>query len=164
MTVTSLRLVSFCLALVALALSAAAQETQLSFGALRADPDLPVEVTAATLDVDQETGEAVFRGDVVVIHGEMRLSGDEVVVVYDEESAGIARLEARGKVILVNGDEAAEADDARYDVESGLVFLTGNVLLTQGRTTLSSERMTVDLNAGTAQMSGRVRTILQPEN
>ena len=35
--------------------------------------------------------------------------------------------------------------------------MTGNVLLTQGDNALTSERMTVDLDAGTAQMAGRVQ-------
>ena len=39
--------------------------------------------------------------------------------------------------------------------------MTGNVLLTQGANALSSNNMTVNLTTGTAQMNGRVRTILQ---
>ncbi len=36
------------------------------------------------------------------------------------------------------------------------VPMTGNVLLTQGDNALTSEEMTVNLDDGTAQMSGRV--------
>jgi len=35
------------------------------------------------------------------------------------------------------------------------------VLLTQGPNALTSERMTVNLEDGTAQMTGRVRTVIQ---
>ena len=76
--------------------------------------------------------------------------------------ARIDRLEASGGVTLVSGEEAAEADQADYDIDAGTVEMTGNVLLTQGQNALTSERMVVDLDTGTAQMAGRVRTVLQP--
>jgi lipopolysaccharide export system protein LptA len=40
--------------------------------------------------------------------------------------------------------------------------MMGQVLLTQGRNAISAERMSVDLDGGTAEMSGRVRTLIQP--
>ena len=39
--------------------------------------------------------------------------------------------------------------------------MRGNVLLTQGASALTSDLMTVDLAGGTAQMDGRVKTILR---
>jgi lipopolysaccharide export system protein LptA len=42
--------------------------------------------------------------------------------------------------------------------------LTGDVLLTQGASALSANQMTVNVNTGTAQMSGRVRTVFQQGN
>lgn len=73
----------------------------------------------------------------------------------------IRALLARGNVTLVAGEDAAEAQEARYDVEAGTVLLTGDVLLTQGRNVLSGNRITVDIRNGTAEAQGRVRTILQ---
>ena len=40
--------------------------------------------------------------------------------------------------------------------------MTGDVLLTQGANALSSERLRIDLNAGTGALEGRVRTIFVP--
>ena len=57
---------------------------------------------------------------------------------------------------------SAEQLAATYDVESGDVVLTGNVLLTQGGNVLAGEKVTVDLATGTANASGRVRSVLQP--
>ena len=39
--------------------------------------------------------------------------------------------------------------------------MTGNVLLTQGGSALTADKMVADLNEGTAQMTGRVKTVLQ---
>ncbi|MEX0284682.1 MAG: lipopolysaccharide transport periplasmic protein LptA [Paracoccaceae bacterium] len=143
---------------------ATAQGANVGFGSVQPDPDAPVEVTADALNVDQETGEALFEGNVLVVQGLMRLSAPRLLVVYREQG-GIERLEATGGgVTLVSGEDAAEADRADYSVVDGLVVMTGNVLLTQGPNVLTSERMTVNLVTGTAQMSGRVKTILNPES
>jgi len=142
---------------------AQAQGTAVPFGGFEADPTLPVEITADTLDVDQSTGAAEFKGNVLVGQGEMRLSAQRVLVIYNEEESAIERLEATGEVLLVNGEDAAEADRADYTIDSGVIVMTGDVLLSQGPNVLSSQKMTVNLATGTAQMVGRVRTILNPE-
>lgn len=145
-----------------LAAPTGAQGTDVTFGTMRQDSSLPVEVAADNLSVSQSEGTAVYTGNVVIGQGEMRLAAPRVMIVYDEENARIARMEATGGVTLVNGEEAAEAERADYDIDNGTILLTGNVLLTQGGNALTSERMEVDLDSGTARMAGRVRTVLQP--
>ncbi|MBE1284496.1 MAG: lipopolysaccharide transport periplasmic protein LptA [Rhodobacteraceae bacterium] len=140
-----------------------AQNTNVAFGAIKADPTLPVEVTADNLDVNQENGSAEFTGNVVVIQGEMKLSAARVLVIYNQEESGIDRMEATGDVLLVNGPDAAEAQRADYTIDSGVIVMTGDVLLTQGQNALTSDKMTVHLTNGTAQMNGRVKTILNPD-
>lgn len=136
----------------------------MGFGDGGTDADAPVEVTADQLSVDQESGVAVFTGDVMIVQGGMRLTAPEVQVFYGEEGDTIQRLEARGGVLLVNGEDAAEAQRADYDVESGKIVMLGEVLLSQGRATVAAERMEVTLETGQAELTGRVRTVLQPEN
>lgn len=155
-----LRFLSACVLGVFLASVAIAQGTQLSFGGIKADPSQPVEVTADNLEVDQTTGQATFSGNVLVTQGEMKLSADKVQVIYDQEARKIARMDATGNVLLVSGLDAAEAQNAEYTVDSGTIVMTGNVLLNQGPSTIAGERMVVDLTTGAAQMSGRVRTLL----
>lgn len=137
-----------------------AQGTQLAFGTIKADPTLPVEVTADTLDVNQENGSAEFKGNVVVGQGEMRLSAQRVLVIYDQKASGIERMEATGDVVLVSGPDAAQAERADYTIDTGVIVMTGDVLLTQGQNALTSNKLTVNLITGTAQMVGRVKTIL----
>lgn len=134
-----------------------------AFGGMRADIAAPVEVSADNLTVDQADGSALFTGNVVIGQGEMRLSADEVTVEYAAEGQErIRSLTAVGNVTLVSGEDAAEAGQAVYDVDAGSVVLTGDVLLTQGRNVLSGDRVTVDLASGSAQVQGRVRSVLQP--
>ncbi|HWL57814.1 MAG TPA: lipopolysaccharide transport periplasmic protein LptA [Paracoccus sp. (in: a-proteobacteria)] len=128
------------------------------------DVSAPVEVTADTLQVDQKTGLAVFSGNVLIGQGAMRLSADRVTVTYaGQDARKISALKAEGNVTMVSGEDAAEAKTADYDVESGNVVLRGDVLLTQGQNVLAGETVTVDLATGRANASGRVRSVLQPE-
>ena len=155
------RLIAFSLSLMVMANVAASQGANVAFGALQQSTDLPVEVTADNLSVDQETGTAVFTDNVVIAQGEMRLSAAKVLVVYKTAAEGIERLEASGGVTLVSGEDAAESEAANYDIDNGSIVMTGNVLLVQGPSVLSADQMTVQLREGTARMSGNIRTVLQ---
>ncbi|MEO0400801.1 MAG: lipopolysaccharide transport periplasmic protein LptA [Pseudomonadota bacterium] len=153
-----------CIALLGLTAPVYAQGTKVAFGAIQQDTSAPVEVSADELNVDQNTGAAVFTGNVVIGQGDMRLSAPRVLVIYQQDQAGIERLEATGGVTLVSGPDAAESQRADYDIETGVIVMTGDVLMAQGRSAISSDRMTVQLDDGTARMQGRVKTILQSGN
>ncbi|MEM9582332.1 MAG: lipopolysaccharide transport periplasmic protein LptA [Pseudomonadota bacterium] len=142
-----------------------AQGASVAFGGLKHDASLPVEITADELTVDQQTGEAVFIGNVVAGQGQMRLSAARVTVKYavvnGQATGDIDTLVATGGVTLVNGAEAAEAANATYAVRAAEIVMTGDVVLTQGVNALSGEKLTVDLTTGQGRMSGRVKTIFQ---
>ena len=143
--------------------AAPAWAQNVTFGGMKADTSLPVEVAADNLAVNQTDGSATFTGNVVIGQGEMRLAADEVTVENAEGGQSrIQSLHAKGNVTLVSGEDAAEAAEATYDVASGNVVLTGDVVLTQGQNVLTGNHMTVNLESGTAQVEGRVRSVLQP--
>ncbi len=157
----------FAACLVALAPSVlVAQGTQVAFGSFNHDASLPVEITADALEISQADGTAIFRGNVVIGQGDLRMSAGQVLVVYasgDDATGQISRLTASGGVTLVNGAEAAEAQEATYSIDEGLIVMSGGVILTQGRNALSAERLVVNLKTGTGTLEGRVKTILQTD-
>lgn len=140
------------------------QGSQVAFGNTQKDRDLPVEVTADNLSVNQADNTATFTGNVVIGQGEMRLAAPRVLVVYLADQSGIESLEATGGVTLASGEDAAEAERANYNITTGMIEMRGNVLLVQGSRAITGETMVVDTSAGTAQVSGRVKTILQPSS
>ena len=150
--------------LIALALTAGPTLAQdVSFGSIEADTSAPVEVAADSLSVNQGDGSAVFTGNVVIGQGEMRLSADKVTVEYAQGGQDrIKSLHAVGNVTLVSGADAAEAAEGVYQVETGQVTLSGQVVLTQGRNVLTGDKMVVNLATGATQVDGRVRSVLQP--
>lgn len=148
-------------ALLGLSTPVFAQGSQVAFGVVRQDTSAPVEVSADELNIDQDTGEALFSGNVMIGQGEMRLSAAQVFVIYKEDQSGIQQLRATGGITLVSGQDAAEAQQADYNVDAGVIVLTGDVLVLQGKTPLSADKMTVNLDTGAARLQGRVRTVLQ---
>lgn len=156
------KLRSLALALVLAASSAAAQEATIAFGALEQDTTLPVEVSADQLAVNNADGSAVFTGNVLVTQGEMKLSAAEIQVKYAADSKSIDQLIASGGVMVTNLGDAAEAREAIYTIASGVIVLTGDVLLTQGPSAMAGQKLTINLKDGTGIMEGRVTTTFVP--
>jgi lipopolysaccharide export system protein LptA len=144
-------------------MSGSAQGFQVGFGQLQQDTGLPVEVTAESLSVNQSDGSAVFEGKVDVSQGEMRMTADKVNVHYNQETKAIARLVAEGNVLLVQGPDAAEANEATYSIDDGTVVMSGNVTVVQETTTITADKMRLNLTANTAQMTGNVKTVLKSQ-
>jgi lipopolysaccharide export system protein LptA len=147
-----------------LALAAASAEAQqkIAFGELNQDTTLPVQVTADQLAVNNADGTAVFSGNVVVTQGKMTLAAGEVKVTYGTEQNEIETLVASGGVTVVNLGDAAEAQEAVYTIDSGVIVLSGDVLLTQGGSAMAGQKLTINLKDGTGVMEGRVTTTFQP--
>ncbi|MBW7921874.1 MAG: LptA/OstA family protein [Rubellimicrobium sp.] len=137
----------------------AAAQAQIALGGLSVDAGAPVEVTADALSVDQNTRSAVFDGNVTISQGDMRIAAGRVEVGYSDATGEIARLALSGGVTFVTATEEAEAQAADYDLTTGTLVLSGDVLLSQGANALSARVMRVNLRDGTAVMEGGVRTV-----
>lgn len=156
----SARIIALCASFLAAPL--AAQGTNIAMSGLKQDTTAPVEVTADSLQVNQAEGTAVFTGNVLIVQGTMRLAAAVVSVSYAKgDTSKIEQLHATGGVTLATATEAAEAAEAVYSPQTGIVVMTGDVMVTQGQNSMSGQRLTVDLNTGAGQMDGRVKTILQ---
>lgn len=142
--------------------AARAQEAKVAFGGLSQDTSLPVEVQADMLSVNNADGTAIFEGNVLVGQGKMRLAAARVTVEYGTDGKTIASLHATGGVTIANLADAAEAREALYTIDTGRIVLTGDVLLTQGASALSGQKLTINLKDGTGVMEGRVSTTFIP--
>ena len=149
--------------LLALLASATWGQTNVDLGGITADPGDPVEISADSLSIDRDSGTAIFQGNVLIGQGSLRIAAGRVLVVYDDVSGDITRLSMTGGITLATEDEQAEATSAEYDLDSGDLILTGEVLLTQGQSALSADRMIVNVDDGSARMDGRVRTVFQQD-
>lgn len=143
--------------------TAAAAQTGLNFTTVVSDPNSPVDVRADQLQVDQDTGKAVFSGNVRAVQELMRLGADRVEVDYNEAERRVEKMFAFGNVIFVSPNEEAESTNASYDPEGGFLEMWGEVLVIQGGTAISGDRLKVNLRTGKAEMIGSVRTVFGSE-
>ncbi len=146
--------------------------TNLSLGAFKVSADMPIEVVSDELQMDQNVRTAIFKGNVQVEHGDMILNCAIVEVEYGTPEGStktnqILRITATGGVTMTSPTETAESDEAVYTLATRQIVMTDNVVVTQGPNTVSGERMVVNLDDGTAEMQGRVRTTIgtaKPKN
>ena len=129
------------------------------------DTSLPIEITADTLELQQEEKIAVFTGKVDAVQGELNLRADQLVVHYRDkasESNAIRLIEAHGNVFLSSPTEIAQGENGVYNLDTDKVELTGSVVLTRGESVIRGERLDMDLITGKSRVSGHTGQDLGP--
>ena len=120
-----------------------------------------VEITSDLFTVDESSQEAVFTGNVVVIHPTVKVWADKVVAIYGE--AGPSEIEsfvATGAVKLETTEQTATGDKAVFTPADQLMRLTGNVQVVNAGGTIAAGELVVNLETNvstfTSTGGGRV--------
>lgn len=143
----------------------------------QAAPSDPVAVEADQLDIDQGAGTAVYRGDVEVRQGEMRLRGDEVAIQRND-AGKLSRATAIGDRAYMrhrpDGQEALMEGQAQriiYHVAERRIELINNAELHQAGDRFTGGRLEYFIDREIVQARSdvegsdtqRIRMTLQPE-
>lgn len=152
--------------------------------ALTTDSEQPIQVEADFVELDEGTGITVYRGNVVVIQGSIRMTGDQLTVNFtDDQELKDAYLEGRPAYFKQRPDNKdydteGEALQIEYHARESLLYLIEAAKLTQGEKLFSGHRITYDTErsiltarkARTAERAsgqpskpkGRVKIIIPP--
>jgi len=152
----------FALAILLLGSKVFAQNTTLSLNNKNHNVNLPVEITADNLSINQSSNTATFEGTAYIGQGSLRLSADKVIVKYNENAGSVSSIEAIGNVFFTNGEDIATSENAVYEIDSGLLKMSRNVLLIQGKSTISGNYLNMNVLENIAYLSGNVKTTLTP--
>ena len=144
-----------------------------SVWSLPSDKDQPIRLTADSADIDEGKEISIYKGNVNVLQGSIKLIAKKVTVVHPNRRA--KRIIAIGNVFFsqkkLNGETIrAKANKARFEVESEFLELTGNASLTQAGDTMKSDRIIYDrvkhkVKAGNAaKVKERVQITIQPND
>jgi lipopolysaccharide export system protein LptA len=132
-------------------------------GAQTADSRAPIMWSA--VDVRVEGGTLTLIGPAELVQGDRRFRADRITGF---NRAGDSRLEATGNVYFVTPDQTIRGDRATYDTASGVIVVTGDVILTQGENVVTGSRLTYNVETEAARIeggpSGRVQGVFYPEN
>ncbi len=139
--------------------------------ALSGDKDQPVELAADSVDLDEGRQVSVYKGDVDLRQGSMRLRADQVTIQHRGRKP--KRLVAVGRPVRFEQDTGkgkvtARARRVEYQVDAETLTLIGDAVLVQNGDTLKSDRIVYDrvhhkVKAGAAAKGRqRVRITIQP--
>jgi lipopolysaccharide export system protein LptA len=156
-------------------------------GAQGQKQNLPVQIDAKALEVQDKKKTATFSGNVKVVQGDTTMTCRTLVVFYGQEmglasdapvvktnsTAGavpnaqnIRRIEAHGDVLVVSKEQNATGDLGVYDLPAKTITLIGNVVLSQGKSVIHGDRLIVDTVTGNAHVEGAqkagVRAVIVP--
>lgn len=107
----------------------------------------PVEITSDQFVMNEDIREAVFTGNVVVVHPNVTVWAPKVVATYGE--GGTSDIEtfvaSGGNVRLKTKDQDATGDQAVYTPGDQLLRLTGNVKVVNSSGTIDAGELVVNL-------------------
>ena len=116
------------------------------------DRGAPIEVTAETFAGSTEEAVWVYRGDVLVTQGALKIRADEMRLVAPGNE--LSRIEAVGGVTFVSESGTALGQTAVYDMKSRELRLAGNVVLRQKDNVMRGAELVVELPTGKARLVG----------
>ncbi len=140
--------------------------------ALESDRAQPIQVEADSVEIDERKGVSTYEGHVVIRQGSIRIEADRVSVrqkgsrseKVTAEGAPVRFQQQPDKGELVKGT----AKRAEYSIDSELLYLLGDAVLTQGSDNFKSDRIIYDrghalVKAGAAaQGKQRVQMTIKP--
>ncbi|ALJ09790.1 organic solvent tolerance protein OstA [Brevundimonas sp. DS20] len=106
--------------------------------------------------VEYAPNRVILRGRAEAVQGGNRFRADQLTLVSGS-GGDLERAEAAGSVYFVTPEQTMRGDRAVYNLGSGEIVVTGNVILTQGQNVLSGSRLVYNVNTQTARMEGAPR-------
>ena len=127
------------------------------------------------LDYFDKEQKLIYTGNVVATQGDAKLKASALPIFLapkgptgatgsGSSTSQVQRMLAAGPVTLLQRDQVGTGDSGVYDKVTNTVVLTGNVTLNQGPNVTKGDMLTYDLKSGQAKVSGRVKSMFQPED
>lgn len=138
------------------------------------DSSLPIDIEADNAEAIDNEKRIVWTGNVHAVQGDSSLRADRLEVYYSGEDGGegwgdIDRIIAVANVYYETPTQRARGDRGLYLMSEETITLTGDVVITQGENTITTDRFVTELATGDSQFGdestgGRVRMVLQPQS
>lgn len=139
-----------CRAAAALVLAIAASTVPGAAFALTSDRDQNIEIEADRAEADDARRVTIYRGNVVIVQGSLRIEGDTVWIHYDEND-NLTKLVSEGRQAhfrQLPDDETnyrlAYADRLEYYKGNDLIVMLGDAKYGQGPDRINAERIVYD--------------------
>jgi lipopolysaccharide export system protein LptA len=144
----------------------------------KADRNMPIEIEADTMTVDDAKSTSIYTGDVVLTQGTLLIRADELIVRQDKQ--GFQHSTSKGnpttfKQKMEGSDEYIQGKALRieYDGHMDKIHLYKNAEVRRGKDIVAGDYITYDANAEVAQAlssnkkngeKGRTKAIIKPKD
>lgn len=134
--------------------------------------DQPVDIEADKMEIQDKENKAIFTGNVHAKRPDVTLDCDVLVVDFvDTKQADgtskteVTNLDATGNVVIVTDKQKITGEHAVMDPRTDILVVTGNVVLTQGKTVLRGPKLNANLKTNKMDMTGgRVKGSFVPSS
>jgi len=137
--------------------------------ALSTDQDQDIEIEANSAELDDKKGITIYRGNVVVTQGSMRMTGDIMTVTYTEEdelnTVIVEGKPAHYRQLPDNKDVYDEAEALRmeYYASKDFIVLIDKALIKQESLRFSGNRIEYDTLHSQVKARGKTKTIKESD-
>lgn len=122
--------------------------------ALSTDREQPIVIEAGAAEADNRAQVTVYRGDVVITQGTLRITGDTVWIHYDDSNSITKAISVgnpakfRQRPDDKEHDMTADADRMEYHADQDLILLLGNARYGEGDDKITAQRIVYDSRRG----------------
>ena len=122
------------------------------------DRNQPIQVDSDRLEAYNSQRMVVFSGNVVAVQGLRTMHADRLTIYYKDDKktsaasavseqgyGDIEKMEAKGNVVITEGERVATGDDALFEQDAQKITMTGNAVLKEGKNIIKGNRVIVFL-------------------
>lgn len=134
--------------------------------AMTTDREQPIEIEADSAEADNLKGLAIYKGDVVIVQGTLKITGDHVTIYYNKDGDFIKMVTLGspakfhqlpdGKADTPKNYQRARASRMEYFKATDTIVLLGNAVYGQGGDQLAADR--IDYDTRNSRMKARTMT------
>jgi len=130
--------------------------------ALSTDKDQPIEIEADSADLDDAKGVTIYRGNVVLIQGSVRMTGDTMTVYFTNDELDTMIMEGKPATYRQLPDESEIYDEAEalrmeyYELKN-LVVLIDKASFKQEGLSFSGNKIEYDTLHSRVKAKGSVK-------
>jgi len=121
----------------------------------------PIRIDSDRLDAYNDKRLVVFSGNAVAVQGDKVLKADKLLLYYKKKESGdqkaevkelagksgdLERIEAKGRVIMTQGERVVTGEEAVYYQETQKIVVTGNPVMREKKNVIRGDRIVVFVN------------------
>lgn len=123
------------------------------------DRESPIEIVSDRLDAYNDKRIVVFSGNAVATQDGLTIRSDRLTLHYKDQqkpasrssgesgaAGNLERVEAKGHVIITQGERVVTGDEAVFEQDSQKITMTGSATMSEGANIIRGDRIIVFLN------------------